>query len=388
MIFTLEALQAHKGDALLLHYGDPAAPGLVVIDGGPNRTWEGLRARLDSLMEGTRPLTADGKLPIRLVMISHIDDDHIHGILEMTDALLGERDEEPPAYDITAFWHNAFDDVIGRAAAASTASVAGVQGASAEEIPAKLPVQHQAQLVLQSVNQGRRLRDNIARLGREGNLPFGGLVAEDHPENPVDMDAGLTFTVVGPAQAEVDGLESEWDEQLNKKKGKAKAGETQSMESIAAAYLDESAYNLSSIVVMAELDGKRMLLTGDARGDHVLAGLEARGYLEPGGTIKVDVLKLPHHGSERNVEPEFFRRVVADHYVVSADGEHGNPDPPTLKMLTEVRGDDEYTIHLTNRVSWAVEFFDEDQPRRRYRVVYREDDQPSVRVELGDPLPD
>lgn len=386
MIFTLEALQAHKGDALLLHYGDPAAPGLIVIDGGPNRTWEGLRARLDSLMEGTRPLTADDRLPIRLVMISHIDDDHIHGILEMTDALLGERDEEPPAYDITAFWHNAFDDVIGRAAAASTASVAGVQGASAEELPAKLPVKHQAQLVLQSANQGRRLRDNIARLGREGNLPFGGLVAEDHPENPVDMDAGLTFTIVGPAQSEIDALETEWDKHLKKKK--AKAGGTQGMESVAAAYLDESAYNLSSIVVMAELDGKRMLLTGDARGDHVLAGLEARGYLEPGGTMKVDVLKLPHHGSERNVEPEFFRRVVADHYVVSADGEHGNPDVPTLEMITRVRGDAEYTIYLTNRVPAAVAFFDEDQPKRNYRVVYREDDQPSVRVELGDPLPD
>ncbi|HEU0078687.1 MAG TPA: hypothetical protein VFQ76_13630 [Longimicrobiaceae bacterium] len=386
MIFTLEALQAHKGDALLLHYGDPAAPSLVVIDGGPNRTWEGLRARLDSLLEGSRPLTAEGKLPIRLVMISHIDDDHIHGILEMTDAMLGRRKEEPPAYDVTAFWHNAFDDVIGRAAAASTASVAGVQGASVEELPAKLPVKHQAQLVLQSVNQGRRLRDNITALGREGNLPFGGLVAQDHPENPVDMDAGLTFTIVGPAQAEIDALETDWDEHLKKKQ--AKAGEPQSMESVVADYLDESSYNLSSIVVMAEMDGKRMLLTGDARGDHVLLGLETRKYLEPGGTMKVDVLKLPHHGSERNVHPDFFRRVLADHYVVSADGEHGNPDVPTLQMLTEVRGDAEYTIYLTNRVPAVVEFLERDQPERSYRVVYREDGELSVRVELGDPLPD
>ena len=33
-IFTLEALQAKHGDALLLHYGDAASPRLIVIDGG------------------------------------------------------------------------------------------------------------------------------------------------------------------------------------------------------------------------------------------------------------------------------------------------------------------------------------------------------------------
>lgn len=383
MIFTLEAVQAHKGDSLLLHYGDPREPKLVVIDGGPNLTWEGLRERLDALRDDGRALTEEGKLPIRLVMVSHIDDDHIHGLLEMTDAMLGERNEDPPAYDITWFWHNSFDDVIGRAAAASTASVASVQGASADELPGRLPVEHQAKLILQSVNQGRRLRNNVAKLGLDGNPPFGELVTAEHVENPADMDAGLTFTIVGPAQKEIDALEADWDRHLKKEQEKGRPAEA-----IAAAYLDRSAYNLSSIVVLAELDGKRMLLTGDARGNHVLAGLEARNLLQPGGKMKVDVLKLPHHGSIRNVDRDFFERVEADHYVVSANGEHHNPDLDTLRLLTEVRGDAGYTVYLTNRVPWAVEFFEEDQPKRNYKVVYREDDRPSVRVALGEPLPD
>ncbi|HEU0015766.1 MAG TPA: hypothetical protein VFQ45_18960 [Longimicrobium sp.] len=384
MIFTLEALQAHKGDALLLHYGEADDPKLVVIDGGPNKTWEGMRERLDALKDDGRPLTDEGKLRIRLAMVSHIDDDHIHGILEMTDALLGQRKETPPDYDITWFWHNSFDDVVGKAKTASTASVASVQGVAEDKLPDALPVGHQAKLVLQSVNQGRRLRDAIVKLGLEGNAPFDGLVAADHPENPVDMGAGLKFTIVAPAKSEVDGLEKEWDEQLAKKK---KGGASvQNMEAIAAAYLDESAYNLSSIVVMAEADGKRMLLTGDARGDHVLKGLEAKGYLEPGKTMHVDVLKLPHHGSIRNVDRDFFERILADHYVISADGEHDNPDLDTLKLLTEIRGNDAYSIHLTNRVSWAVEFLDADQKKRRYRVFYRDEDQHGLKVDLLDPF--
>ena len=32
MLFTLEALSAKHGDSLLLHYGKPAAPKLIVID--------------------------------------------------------------------------------------------------------------------------------------------------------------------------------------------------------------------------------------------------------------------------------------------------------------------------------------------------------------------
>jgi CRISPR/Cas system-associated exonuclease Cas4 (RecB family) len=246
-------------------------------------------------------------------------------------------------------------------------------------------VEHQARLVLQSVNQGRRLRDNVEKLSLSGNPPFGGLVTAEHPENPVDMDAGLTFTVVGPVQSEIDALEEEWDKHLKKAQAK-KDGKTP--EAIAAAYLDKSAYNLSSIGVMAELEGIQMLLTGDARGDHVLQGLEAKGFLQLGAKMKVDVLKLPHHGSIRNVDRNFFERIVADHYVISADGKHDNPDRETLELLTEVRGDDEYTIYLTNRVPHAVAFFDVDQPKRRYRVVYREERQPSVKVELGDALPD
>ena len=34
-VFTLEALQAGKGDCLLLHFGPAAEPKFIIIDGGP-----------------------------------------------------------------------------------------------------------------------------------------------------------------------------------------------------------------------------------------------------------------------------------------------------------------------------------------------------------------
>jgi hypothetical protein len=93
------------------------------------------------------------------------------------------------------------------------------------------------------------------------------------------------------------------------------------------------------------------------------------------------------------VASEFFERVTADHYVISADGKHANPDPPTLQMLTEARGGDEYTIHLTNLPGpphKAKKFFAEDRAAndRKYEVVVREPGALSLRVELGEPLED
>ena len=140
---------------------------------------------------------------------------------------------------------------------------------------------------------------------------------------------------------EVVALQKAHDEFLKKKEKKTEAA--------LAAFADKSVANLSSLVVLAEAGKKRMLLTGDARGDKILEGLELVGLLKPDGKSKihVDILKGPHHGSNRNVEPIFFRRITADHYVFSGDGEHGNPERETLEMLWAERGDEQYTVHLT-----------------------------------------
>jgi hypothetical protein len=115
-----------------------------------------------------------------------------------------------------------------------------------------------------------------------------------------------------------------------------------------ASYTDSSVPNLSSIAAVARFGGKSILLTGDARGDYLLEGLRSEGQLDAAGKLHVDVLKLPHHGSDRNVERAFFKSITADHYVASADGTYGNPDRPTLEMIMDARGKDAvYTIHLT-----------------------------------------
>jgi hypothetical protein len=68
-----------------------------------------------------------------------------------------------------------------------------------------------------------------------------------------------------------------------------------------------------------------------------------------GDKIHVDLLKLPHHGSNRNVRQGFFQRVSADHYVISANGRDGNPESETLEWIFAARGQEPFTLWLTNR---------------------------------------
>jgi len=127
-----------------------------------------------------------------------------------------------------------------------------------------------------------------------------------------------------------------------------------------------------------------MLLTGDALGDDMLQFLDRAGTMRH-GAMHVDLLKLPHHGSVRNISkpPDFFERLTADYYVISADGTNGNPDIPMLQKLTEARGAADYAIHLTNREDRLTAFFEEDKAKdRHYEVEFRASSALAIAVEL------
>jgi len=387
MLFTLEALQAKHGDSLLLHYGKPNAPKLIVIDGGPAGVYKAsLRPRLAEIKESRSP---NGPMTIRMLMVSHLDDDHVNGVLAFLDDLIERKDnnEELP-YDVLTLWNNTFDDIVGNDTQellkALSAAIDAHNSGNAASLD--IPMSRSGTALAASVTQGRDVRNNANLLAIGKNDPFNGLVATPAKgKQTITLGDGLKFTVLGPVKERVEKLQEEWNEVL-KKKGLAT---DEHGRSLAAEFVDESVFNLSSIVVLAEAGKKRMLLTGDSRGDDVIKAMKSSGLLKS-GKIHVDLLKLPHHGSDRNVATEFFRTITADHYVVSADGRFGNPEISTLQMISEARGKDKFTIHLTNREKRLDTFFAAEKKKgKKYVVAYRDPKDLSLWVDLGDdPLED
>ena len=385
MIFSLEAIRALHGDCLLLHHGTPNNPHAVLIDGGPGDVYrQTLKPRLRELRDGLirrGRLAADAPLPLSLMMVSHIDDDHIGGLLELAEDGTGGLEIDGKSWVAPkTLWHNSFE----------TLSRAVRVDAQLAQLAVSAPEARTSKMlqVLRSVNQGRTLRSQAETLGWRLNRGFrSGLVqAPTHGGHQAKLDAATKILVVSPRAAEIAALRKEWQ----KHAPKLERGEVDL--STLGAYLDNSTYNLSSIVCLAVQGEHRILLTGDARGDLILAALDAAGATT-NGRLHADVLKLPHHGSIRDVESGFFERITADHYVISASGRYGNPESETLEMIAASRNSDDFTIHLTyasceGDLGQRLTAFRaaRDKAGRKFGIETPAGNAPSLTIDLGEPL--
>ncbi|MCA9174469.1 MAG: hypothetical protein KDB14_08285 [Planctomycetales bacterium] len=378
-MFSFEALKADHGDALLVHYGPEDAPRMLIVDGGPPGVFgHALLPRLEQIasFKGERPISA------RLAMVSHIDDDHITGINDLLSHL--EQDSDP-VVDIEGLWHNSFDDSIRTAELSMLADLGGVSNS----VAASLSLDHFIHDIAAGVAAGKELRNLGERLGLVINAgaefvaPTGRRFVSEGDR--INLGHACTMRVLNPSRDRLLGLQRKWDGVANRLRDLSVAERRR----VLARIVDDSLANISSIVVHLKRQGKTMLLTGDARGDHVMDGLSRAG-LAPSGKTHVDILKVPHHGSDRNVSTDFFRKVTADHYVFSGDrrGTGSNPDRATIQMVTEVRGRDPYTMHFTTFDSTVEGWLEEDQRNnsRRYEYVFPDPAEHGIWIDLQEEL--
>src|SRR5688572_24593107 len=110
MLFSLDVIRARKGDCSILHYGSEDDPRLMIIDGGPRGVYAPhLKPRIEKIKKA-RGLGKQEPLAVDLLMVSHVDDDHIQGILDLTRDLIQDN---PQFVQILSFWHNSFENIIG-----------------------------------------------------------------------------------------------------------------------------------------------------------------------------------------------------------------------------------------------------------------------------------
>lgn len=379
-MFRLHVLQARYGDCLLLEFGTDAEPHYVLIDGGPPRTYENhLRGELQRLA-ARQAAPGDEQTPatlaLDLVVLSHVDNDHIVGLLDLTSDLREQRARgEPEIAQIGALWHNAFEDTIGRGNDVE-ARLASTMTAASEATMSLTSTG----IAVQGIGEGRQLRRDALLLGIPLNEGFeGGLVSVDTAPPSVEL-GDLTLQVVGPTEDNLAELREKWEKWLDKH-----ADDLTSGDPLLAAMADRSVPNLSSIALLARCQGKTILLTGDGRGDHLLQGLHHAGLLDELDQLHVDVLKVAHHGSDRNATRRFFRRVTADKYVISADGLHGNPDLATMIWIVESarEGGRQIEILVTNQTSALEKLLEEYPPEEYgYRLSILDPDATALTLDL------
>jgi hypothetical protein len=393
---------ADHGDCLLLTTNDRKN---VLIDGGPRKaTFE--RCTMPTLKKIAKP-AADQRLD--LVMVSHIDEDHIFGILGMVKAYLRWRQHDfdidpdfgnlpetpPPPFDrppeIVEMWHNSWRQHLGDLAS----KVAAVVNHVAQDMRSSLgDAAAQVDMLAASITQASDLQDLVdtepSPFARNEGFDNHLITLTDPPI--VRQLGSVELTVLGPSEERLDILREFWRKELRLPASGGGGlgtglglGGADALDAIEAVdnhqaglalveaiqialrdgeigdVTDVTEANRASLIVLAEEgragdnDHRSVLLTGDATHVEIIDNLTAAGMLDDGGPFWCDVLKIQHHGSEHNLDEAFAETVLAKHYVFCANGEHHNPDPLIVKALIDRRAATDHDTPFTVWFNCSVE---------------------------------
>jgi hypothetical protein len=310
-IFRLEMLAGREGDCLVLAYGNPRRPRRVMIDGGRAATY---RANLRRFADLTRT-----ERTFELLVISHVDRDHIEGALRMLD---------DPAFPITFrdIWFNGYDHLQD----ADLETFGAIQG---ERLSA---------LLLE-----RRLPWNAAFRQRSVEIA--------RAPRPIRLAGGLTLRLLSPDRAKLESLVPRWEKECRAAglipgaaarrppapEGFERMGPIDIEQLAATPFVpDRTPPNGASIVVLAEYRGRRILLGADSHADLLARSLQSLADAD-GGRLRLDAFKLPHHGSRYNVSRELLELVDCRRYLVSTNGSYfGHPHPEAMARVIAFGGTD------------------------------------------------
>ena len=96
---------------------------------------------------------------------------------------------------------------------------------------------------------------------------------------------------------------------------------------------DTSITNASSLSMIIEYMGKRLLFLGDSIPSDIVASLKELGYSRENKLI-LDLVKVSHHGSRKNTSNELLNCIVCDNFLISTDGtKHEHPSKETLARI-------------------------------------------------------
>lgn len=331
----IDVLPAQNGDCILVEYTPNK---YILVDGGYVDTYRNhLLPKLKSIAE------ADGVVDV--IVVTHIDSDHISGIIKMLE------EEELPVR-VGEIWYNGYRHVQ---------SVAMVSEEKETVVHKNICKELQK---VETKPISARQGCTLSRLITINELPWNSSVAGGIMKGPLSFSFGeATIHILSPNQENIDELERLWRKRLIKdgllKKAHSEEfwddafefGLSQDMpgfhyhvKPVSKSFdlqkmkdepytSDSSATNGSSIAFVLEADGRRVLFLGDAHAETIINSLKQL-YRQDKTPYWFDAVKLSHHGSYNNNSPELIGMIATSKWIVSTNGDkYNHPDMATLAHI-------------------------------------------------------
>lgn len=359
-MFKISFLPARFGDAIWIEYGDTARLHTILIDGGT----AGTRRQIGEAMQKTGQTRPN----LDLLVISHIDRDHLEGIL-------GLLEQDTPGFTADEVWFNAFRHL--------------------PEDPDE---------VVFSPMQAERLTERLDLLGWDWNksfrenavcMPTQGLA------QPITLAGGMKITLLTPTSQALFNLRSDWEDEIrqaNLRKGAVKPPNDEAvpedevsfeipilpdLQALSATPFQEdtSSANHSSIAFLAEYQGLRALFAADAPAGDVLASLE---QISPKQRLDLDLLKVSHHGSAYTTSLELIQKLNCQRFAFSTNGSiFKHPDQEAIARV--VTGSQGKAQLYFNYRSPRNEIWDSEELKRQYgyQTIYPESKDSGISIDLA-----
>lgn len=348
-LLKIKMYPAGNGDAFLI-CTDTAN---ILIDGGYASTFaQYVKDDLTELNSANQSL--------ELVITTHIDSDHIGGILKFLS--LNRTSEKPLIIPIGNIWHNSLRSITTPIAEPLDLEKnrSLLQSINDRGHPkTKSDTDSNAEKI--SAQQGSTLATLIHSGGYRWNNGDGTTTISKENLESFPITGGI-IRILSPSQDSLNFLLHEWEKQLKKYgfKGSISSGELiddafefmlehiddhqkKSPRKISATTCkslneiykpDDSPTNKSSIATIIELNGTRILMLADAWAEDIILSLQK--LKEEGHSMMFDAIKISHHGSYRNTSPELLNLIDSPIYFVSSNGtKHGHPDIETLIAIVD-----------------------------------------------------
>lgn len=296
----IKFLQADKGDCILLSWTNGTIISQVIIDGGISGTYRYIRPEL----------VKNPKLDA--VFITHVDYDHIGGIFKVIDDKNSPIKNKYPVFVNTPelILHPLDTDKVG---------------------------------VSHGIEFDKLLKDK--------NIEKKGAVVGLYKNNEIYIN-GLKLTILSPTKEILTKFCAKWTanelykqhliESITDDKVATKTFEYPSYEDIINSNeqthkWEDDLINSSSVAFIAEHNNCKILLLGDANPDIVANELEMLGYNETNNKIKVELLKISHHGSRHNTTKRLLNLIDSKDIVISTNGAgpYFHPHRETIIKIAE-----------------------------------------------------
>lgn len=299
---TLTAYHAACGDCLQIDYqGTDDGPHRLLVDGGLGTAFDtGIGSVLGP---PDQPTTVD------VAVVTHVDGDHIEGILRAF------RDRRLVADDV---WFNGRNQLV-------------------KQFP---------DLGGRSTKQGDALGRLIPDDARNRVVSGSALMLGPSAPTVVPLPGGAVAVLLSPSEDRLRNLLKKWPAP-NATRGAEQFGDevdVSRLEKILERGTgsrgpgefggDKSVANASSIAFLFEHDGLSILLTADAYASVLTRSITALLSARRQDKLKVDVFKLPHHGSRQNMTDDLLDLIDPERVLVCTDGsKFKHPDADAMEMV-------------------------------------------------------